>query len=616
MSISGRSYRVFNLSRLLLVAWVVITSVVRATTYYIDASAGRDVWDGISPATAWQSLAKVNAVVFHPGDTILFKSGGTWAGELKPQGSGRAGAPIVVTMYGGSLKPVINGNGVVGEAAVYLNNVKFWEVNNLDISNTGAAAADRRGVLVSASDFGLVEHIYLRNLDVHHVTGLVGDDDNSKRTGGIGIETTTDKVVYTRFDDILIEGCTVSYVDNTGIFTDNRIFRNVPGTSDWVRRRFTNVRIRNNAIHHIAKNAMIIRTFDKGVIEQNVCYETALKITGNTMFTSSCLGTVFQFNEGYLNRATEHTPGGGDGSMYDADLKSSNIVFQYSYSHDNSHGLLWTCTVQLDSAITCRYNISRNDKGIIFCINYPVTSVYCYNNTVYSSSTVSPTIISERSMNAGTRKYAFYNNIIYNLSPTASYDFRTTGYTRIINNNLFYGFNPPDNSVDSNRIIGDPLFINPSAAGTGLSTALGFALQKNSPAINKGIQPADSVDTDYVGFPVPWGGKYDLGALEYHDPNGVGRQLAAPGRANLLQAYPNPFNPATTLEFVAEKSGRALLQIYDTAGKHVSTLFEGSVVAGDRRSFAFCAGTLASGMYVAVLNAGTIIESYRLLLLK
>ena len=358
-----------------------LSSVLLAHTYYIDATSGNDSNDGRSVLTAWKTLTKVNGITFVAGDTILLKSGSTWTGQLKPNGSGTSGNPIIIDKYNGTTKPIVNGNGVTGQGTVYLSDQQYWEINNLEITNNAATAGDRRGVLIEASNFGLAQHIYLKNLDIHNVKGTVGQDDAAKRTAGIGFEVTAD-ATPTRFDDILIDGCNIYQIENTGIYTDNTVVRNdYPHTSGWNSRRFTNVRISNNVIHHISKNAMIIRLFDHGIIEHNGCYETATATTGNTMFTATCDSTIFQYNEGYLNRSPD-----ADGSMYDADLRSPNTVWQYSYSHDNAHGLFWTCTVQEDSGVVCRYNISQNDQGIIFCINYPSTSVYCYNNTVYTAS--------------------------------------------------------------------------------------------------------------------------------------------------------------------------------------------------------------------------------------
>jgi hypothetical protein len=462
-----------------------------------------------------------------------------------------------------------------------------------------------------------VEHIYLRNLNIHNVKGIVGQEDDAKRTAGIGIETVTDKLADTRYDDVLIEGCTISSVENTGIYTDHLLFRNTPGTADWTRRRITNLRIRNNVIHHISKNAMILRILEGGLVEGNVCYETALRVTGNTMFTSSCSGTVFQYNEGYLNRATENTPGGSDGSMYDADLKSSNITFQYSYSHDNSHGLFWNCTVQTDSAIVCRYNISRNDKGIIFCVNYPVTSAFIYNNTVYLGSGTSPVIISERNVNSGTRNYVFSNNIIYNASGNATYDFRTSGYTRTIDYNVFYGFHPGNEPSDPNKITSDPKLVNPTSGGVGFSTLDGFKLQAGSPCINSGIQLAGHGSLDFWGNVVPSGGKVDRGAFEYSaGSTGVSEaESGNPVEFTLMQNYPNPFNPSTSFEFRVSRFGFVSLRVFDVLGKEVATLVNELRPAGVY-TLRWDASSLPSGMYIYQLRSQNGSLQKKMLLLR
>ena len=142
--------------------------------------------------------------------------------------------------------------------------------------------------------------------------------------------------------------------------------------------KISNAAVRNNTIYNISKNAMVIRLFEGGVVEHNVCYNTANGMTGNTIYSCSCLNTVFQYNEGYLNNSPDF-----DGSLYDADLRSPGTIWQYSYSHDNAHGLFWNCTVQADDSLVCRYNISQNDHGNIFCVNYPMMDINIYNNTVY-----------------------------------------------------------------------------------------------------------------------------------------------------------------------------------------------------------------------------------------
>lgn len=588
----------------------------QSISYFVDSATGLDANDGRSLATPWQTLANVNARTFQPGDSILFKSGSSWTGQLWPKGSGTAGNPIVIDMYGGTTKPLIAGNGIVSTGTLYLLNQEWWEINNLEVTNDAAVGGDRRGVYVAASEFGIVHHIYLKKLDVHDVKGLVGDGDAEKRTAGIGFETTSDVTVPTRFDDLLIEGCNIYMIDNTGIFTDNKMSgarTDYPQTGKWPARKFTNVRVRGNTIHHIAKNAMIMRFLEQGVVENNVCFETALKTTGNTMFTASCDGTVFQFNEGYYNRSV-----GADGSMYDADLRSPNTIWQYSYSHDNAHGLFWTCTVQEDANVICRYNVSQNDKGIIFCINYPNTSVACYNNTVYCGSGVSPTIISERNVNTGTRSYTFQNNVIYNFSPTAKYDFRTSGYTRVIDYNVFFGYHPSNEPADAHKLTSDPQFVNPGAASTGISSTDGYKLKPTSPCINSGFTVLANGGKDFWGNSVPSGPGTDRGAHEFTTTS-VGDFDESIGRTyQLAQNYPNPFNPDTNIRFQLASTQHVELCVFDILGRKVRRLKYGVETVGvhtaqwDGNDDA--GARVSSGVYLARLVAGSSVSITKMIL--
>ena len=451
-------------------------------------------------------------MTFTPGDHILFCAGRRWSGKLHAKGSGAPGAPIMIDRYGEGALPVIDGAGSTGDGVVWLHNQQYWEMNNLEITNDAATGADRRGVMVAAANGGTIHHIHLRNLYIHHIKGIVGQSVQAKDTGGIGIFLEADNVNDTRFDDILIEGCRIQTIDNTGIFTASKAGgSNTPDGSNWNRRRITNLRVRGNKINDIAKNAMIIRLADGGVVEHNVCWDTAYRAgTGNTIFSRSSRGTVFQFNEGYLNRAKDF-----DGCLYDADLESPGCIFQYSYSHDNSHGLFWMCTEPQDANIIVRYNISQNDKGSIFCLNYPNTSCYIYNNVVFVPAHLSPRIIDER--RDADKTYYFYNNVIYNLSPTASYNWRNA--KRIFANNVFFGCHPGGEPADPAKLTEDPKFVSPGSGGTGLDSLDGYKLRSDSPCIDSGRAVPQSVPSDFWGNSVPHaGGACDRGAHEYPRP--------------------------------------------------------------------------------------------------
>ena len=53
-----------------------------STQYYVDATGGNDGNDGLSPATAWQTLAKVNSTPLLQGDTVSLLCSESWAENL------------------------------------------------------------------------------------------------------------------------------------------------------------------------------------------------------------------------------------------------------------------------------------------------------------------------------------------------------------------------------------------------------------------------------------------------------------------------------------------------------------------------------------------------------
>ena len=85
-----------------------------AATYYVSNS-GSDSYDGTEQAHTtgitgpWQTIAKVNASTFQPGDQVLFQCGGVWREQLTISSSGSADHPFTFGSYGQGAMPVING---------------------------------------------------------------------------------------------------------------------------------------------------------------------------------------------------------------------------------------------------------------------------------------------------------------------------------------------------------------------------------------------------------------------------------------------------------------------------------------------------------------------------
>ena len=101
------------------------------------------------------------------------------------------------------------------------------------------------------------------------------------------------------------------------------------------------------------------------------------------------------------------------------------------------------------------------------------------------------------------------------------------------------------------------------------------------------------------------------------DPsNGIEENsIQIPVQANLLQNYPNPFNPTTTLEYQIPKSSFVTLKIYDVMGKEVVTLVKGKKSPGTY-STTFDASHLSSGAYFYRIEAGSFVDTKRMLLIK
>lgn len=78
------------------------------TNYYVK-NGGNDLLDGLSDATAWETLTKVNATGFNPGDKVLFKRGNTWYGSLVALSNGDSSYPLTYGAYGSGNLPVISG---------------------------------------------------------------------------------------------------------------------------------------------------------------------------------------------------------------------------------------------------------------------------------------------------------------------------------------------------------------------------------------------------------------------------------------------------------------------------------------------------------------------------
>jgi len=98
---------------------------------------------------------------------------------------------------------------------------------------------------------------------------------------------------------------------------------------------------------------------------------------------------------------------------------------------------------------------------------------------------------------------------------------------------------------------------------------------------------------------------------------GVARRMEGeiPGTISLSQNFPNPFNPGTTIRYALPRQHTVTLSVYNTLGQKVSDLVNEAQEAGNYE-VQFDASGFSSGVYFYRLQAGTSVETRRLLLMK
>ncbi len=351
-------------------------------TYYVDAQQGSDDADGkaATPAGAsgpWKTLLKVNATTFSPGDKILLAAGQRWTGQLHPLGSGAAGNPIVVDIYGGGGKPLIAADGAMA-AAVRLFNQSYWEIKHLEVTNTAAAPGDLRGISVEGCDAGVLSHIYIVDCYVHDVSGeakYFGSGTSTyeigKRTGGIVFWTDSQTGVKTKFDDVLLSRNAVMNNAFSAIaFKQTNKYKwamREGGVDDPSWYPHTNIQLQGNVIDQSGSPNDLVGILLTAV--RNV------SITGNLIRHPHQCGIELDYAKDCLVEKNEvqHTTKGATGTdscALDFDRCTDRTIWRYNYLNDNGVGILschgiHTWDFGLDNRV--EYNVIQNcsEKGAL-----------------------------------------------------------------------------------------------------------------------------------------------------------------------------------------------------------------------------------------------------------
>ncbi|MCA9784925.1 MAG: T9SS type A sorting domain-containing protein [Candidatus Cloacimonetes bacterium] len=88
-----------------------------------------------------------------------------------------------------------------------------------------------------------------------------------------------------------------------------------------------------------------------------------------------------------------------------------------------------------------------------------------------------------------------------------------------------------------------------------------------------------------------------------------------PGAFSLGTAFPNPFNPSTTIRFSLSTTDRVTLTVFNLAGERVATLAN-EILARGAHDVPFDASALSSGVYIYTIEAGGVTATSKMILAK
>jgi hypothetical protein len=512
-------------------------------SYYVS-SLGNDAYDGLSMATAWRTITKINTVDFKAGDKILFEGGSTFTGsiQLNQNDLGASDNPILMSSYGSGKATIY----APDTTALHTLNTAGIQVTNLVFKGNGSKT---NGIYFELTQTNAdLDYIYIDNIEVYDF------DSSGLRIGAYSTEKGFNDVtiLHSSFHNNGLAG--LQTFGNTGMFshTNFRIayctFYDNYGTL---------------STSNMSGNGLIVSGVDGATVEYCQAYNNGANNRGPGggpvgIWVYDTKNVTIQYCESHHNKAGLLKDGGG----FDIDGGSQNCTIQYCYSHDNEGpGLLM---VEYGSPITftnniIRYNVSQNDgrknsSGALALYSvdalHPLNNSKIYNNTIYvdavnlTNGTAAAVDIQSHNFN----NVKLSNNIFYvtaGVDLVNSADPLTSNQLHFLANNYYsaasdYHFKWNGNDYTSlvawkaaatgqemngstpTGIVANPLLINAGAGGTVNPVQGGsfhglfcYSLNNSSPVINEGVDLLNMGNTDFFGNATPVSSKYDLGASEY-----------------------------------------------------------------------------------------------------
>lgn len=432
-------------SSILVLAMLALAPQAVSKNYYVDSAQGSDDNTGTSQSAPWRTITKANTAQLLPGDSLLFRRGGTFGGILEISAKGKPSRRIVVGAYGDGRKPCIKAtDGAL--YAVQVRNSDYLTLRDIEVVNTGSVAMPTRtGVKVACLDYGTSHDIILDALYIHDVNGSLIKEQG----GGSGLLIVNGgKKRVSTFDGLTIENCVLRRCARNGM-----IWSAYWSRDNWHPNR--RVVVRRNLLEEVPGDGIVPIGCEGALIEYNLmrnCPGTLPHSEAAAGFWPwSCDNTVMQHNEVSDHKAP------WDAQGFDSDYNCSGTTIQFNYSHDNDGGMLLICNSGKspgagNRGTLAQYNVSINDairpratRSGIFSANIhiagPCDSTLVRRNILHVNPKTEPfidrSIITSDSWDGYATRTTFSENIFYAPEPT---EIRLTGSTdNIFSGNYFLG---------------------------------------------------------------------------------------------------------------------------------------------------------------------------------
>ena len=401
-------------------------NAVAQSSYFVSSSSGDDKNNGLTVSNPWASLSRVTQEVLRPGDTVYFKSGDRFNGQLVIDESGTAAAPIHFTAYGEDDLPIIDGAEMSGGAplaAVLVVDQDHLELSKLNIRNfrkkkrDGVTDVDAYGILVNNTGKRNLRGYNFHDLVIEEIFPIQASKSfNKTSVSGIRFETWPAKAKQSSYNtgDIHIHDNFLRHTARFGIALRHgaSYLKGVTGTaSDYD----IDVRIVNNRCEDTGGSCVLINGVWNGLLEKNsfirsgAMVEPKLSVnrgSGAWFFRSKNI--VAQRNMAIGSR------GHNDSAGMHVDFGNENVLVQYNFSYNNegygteilgkNKNVIWRHNISVHDG-TRRVGVKRLEGGVsefpgktIFVSDYSKPNrvqsqgVYIYNNTYVIASTSNPLI--------------------------------------------------------------------------------------------------------------------------------------------------------------------------------------------------------------------------------